>query len=220
MTVEWQTHFRLETAALQGEQDSIFEFASWFNFTYLFKSETALRLFFFFLHTSFLSLEPLISVSAHHSSTTTFTQRHSLQPRIMRSASWLLTRAQLPDSDEHILISYKSRRPREETVQIKSESRRTKALENSIKRTICLANMTSVRSAFESQQDGAEKHDETFRSLFKHTELLAPGVYVRLQLFLLRWFSLLQGNCHPAVSNWGSLQKTCLDHHPQLLSVL
>lgn len=28
MTVEGQTHFRLETAALQGEQDGIFEFAS------------------------------------------------------------------------------------------------------------------------------------------------------------------------------------------------
>lgn len=155
--------------------------------------------FFFLLHTPSFSLGFLMFVSFHQSSSDAFMQTHSplfSQCLSLSAASTLiqyglqaLDTAQLPDSDEHILISYKSSPHREEALQIKKKTEKDKAngkaWEDDTKRTKCSANMTtSFRStlnlacsagAFQSQQDSARKHNETFRLIFNHRELLEPG---------------------------------------------
>ncbi len=132
MTVKEQTHFRLMTVALQY---GVFEFASSFNFTYLLRARELL-LFFVLLHTPSFSLGFLMFVSFHQSSSDAFMQTHSplsSQCLSLSAASTLiqyglqaLDTAQLPDSDEHILISYKSSPHREEAVQTQERKRHCK----------------------------------------------------------------------------------------------
>ncbi len=113
----------------------VFEFASSFNFTYLL-SARELQLFFVLLHTPSFSLGFLMFVSFHQSSSDAFMQTHSplsSQCLSLSAASTLiqyglqaLDTAQLPDSDEHILISYKSSPHREEAVQTQERKRHCK----------------------------------------------------------------------------------------------
>lgn len=73
----------------------------------------------------------------------------------------------------------------ERQTEKKNPKSNDKPREDDAKRTKCSANMmTSFRStynlacsagAFQSQQDSAKKHNETFRLLFNHRELLEPG---------------------------------------------
>lgn len=135
MTVKEQTHFRLMTVALQGKKDGVFEFASSFNFTYLLRARELLQ-FFFLLNTPSFSLGFLMFVSFHQSSSDAFMQTHSplfSQCLSLSAASTLiqyglqaLDTAQLPDSDEHILISYKSTPHREEALQTQERKRHCK----------------------------------------------------------------------------------------------
>lgn len=134
MTVKGQTHFRLMTVTLQGEQDGVFEYASSFNFTYLLRARELL-LFFFLLHTPSFSLGFLMFVSFHQSSSDAFMQTHSPyshnvfhSPPLLPSfdtASRLLTRLNFLTVMNISLISYKSSPHREEALQTQERKKGT-----------------------------------------------------------------------------------------------